>query len=193
MGAPRARIGRALFHRARSASTQDSLPLHPLPSFCLFLPLSLSWPVYLFGQVAGLGQTARVQRGPSEAARCASNGTALLPALRGRSFFTFFPSRPVSYFRARAGRISVRDQSAVGSPLLLSRNGCRRQWRRMFEATPSRSVGVASFRRQVEAKPRAVNGALWLQAERASQLWPALLHRPLLFLPRHLPKHPLIA
>ena len=38
------------------------------------------WPVVFFGQVAGLGQTARVQRGPSEAARCASNGTALLPA-----------------------------------------------------------------------------------------------------------------
>jgi len=54
--------------------------------------------VLSFGQVAGLGQTARVQRGPvsgshppalaaprrrisQQAARCASNGTALLPAL----------------------------------------------------------------------------------------------------------------
>ena len=90
------------------------LPLHPLPSFCifpiwhvvtqrvalffsLFVPLSLWWLVVFFGQVAGLGQTARVQRGPvfgshppalaatsrrvsQQAARCASNGTALLPA-----------------------------------------------------------------------------------------------------------------
>ncbi len=34
-----------------------------------------------FGPIAGLVQTARVQRGPSEAARCASNGAALLSAL----------------------------------------------------------------------------------------------------------------
>src|ERR1044072_7367429 len=47
------------------------------------LHLSLWWPVAFFGQVAGLGQTARVQRGPSQAARCASNGTgpAALPIL----------------------------------------------------------------------------------------------------------------
>lgn len=65
----------------------------------------------------------------------------------------------------------------------------------MFEATPSRSAGVASFRRQVEAKPRAVNGSSGLYAERASQPWPITpsLHRPLLLIPRHLPKHPLIA
>ena len=43
--------------------------------------LFLWWPVLFFGQVAGLGQTARVQRGPSEAARCASDGTALLPSI----------------------------------------------------------------------------------------------------------------
>ena len=36
--------------------------------------------------------------------------------------------------------------------------------------------GVASFRRQAEAKHRAANGALWLHAERAAQLWPALSH-----------------
>ena len=48
--------------------------------FLVFLLLPLWWPVVFFGQVAGLGQTARVQRGPSEAARCASNGTVLLPA-----------------------------------------------------------------------------------------------------------------
>jgi len=48
-------------------------------SFLIFL--LFWWPVVFFRQVVGLGQTARVQRGPSEAARCASNGTALLPAL----------------------------------------------------------------------------------------------------------------
>lgn len=55
-----------------------------------------------------------------------------------------------------------------------------------------KACGAASFRRQAEAKPRAVNGALWLRAERASQSWPPQLHRPLLLVPRHLPKHPLI-
>ena len=50
----------------------------------LLSSLSLWWPVAFFGQVAGLGQTARVQRGPSQAARCASNGTALLPCPSSR-------------------------------------------------------------------------------------------------------------
>ena len=51
-------------------------------SSSLSLSLSLScWSVLFFGQVAGLGQTARVQRAHSYRARCASNGTALLPAL----------------------------------------------------------------------------------------------------------------
>ena len=103
-------------------------------------------------------------------------------------FFTFSPSWPVFFFRARAGRLSERAQSAVGLPLLLSCNGCRRQWRRMFEATPSRSAGVASFRRQVEAKPRAVNGALWLRAERASQPWPTQLTPAILLLSTPFPK-----
>ena len=57
---------------------------------------SLWWPMVFFEQVAGLSQTARVQRGPvsgshppalaaprrrasQQAARCANNGTALLP------------------------------------------------------------------------------------------------------------------
>ena len=48
----------------------------PLVSF--FPSPSSGW--CFLGQVVGLGQAARVQRGPSEAARCASNGTALLPA-----------------------------------------------------------------------------------------------------------------
>ena len=103
---------------------------------------------------------------------------------RTRSYHFYFSSlsRPVSYFRTRVGRLSQRNQSAVGIPLLRSCNGCRRQWRRMFEATPSRSAGVASFRRKVEAKLRAVNGALWLQAEKASQPW------PILFTPATLPR-----
>ena len=97
---------------------------------------------------------------------------------RTRLFFSFpHSSLPVclTLHKARAGRLSERDQSVVGLPLLLSCNGCRRQWRRMFEATHSRSAGMASFRRQVEAKPRAVNGALWLRAERASRPWPTPL------------------
>ena len=95
---------------------------------------------------------------------------------RTRLFLFLFLSLSAGVlFRVRAGRLSERDQSAVGLPLLLNCNGCRRQWRRMFEVTPSRSAGVASFRRQVEAKPRAVNGALWLHAERASQPWPPSL------------------
>ena len=60
-----------------NAAVERALPVRPSSPI-----LSLWGPVVLFGQVAGLGQTARVQRGPSEAARCASNGTALLPALR---------------------------------------------------------------------------------------------------------------
>jgi hypothetical protein len=106
---------------------------------------------------------------------------------------TSLPVCPISQ-KAGTGKLSERDQSAVGLPLLLSCNGCRRQWRRMFEVTPSRSTSVASFRRQVEAKTRAVNGALWLRAEGASQPWPPLSsHRPLFFFPRHLPEHPLIS
>ena len=78
-----ARIERPLFHRGGSASTRDG----PTPSSASILlslsnlarrdltgsavlwflspPLSLWWPVVFFGQVAGLGQTARVQRTPS--------------------------------------------------------------------------------------------------------------------------------
>ena len=159
-----ARIGRALFHRAHSAST------------------------------GGAHSRLHAFRSPNLARRDLTGGADLGAHPPQRLFFIFFPSRPVFHFRARAGRLSERDQSAVGLPLLLSYNGCRRQWQRMSEATPSRSAGVASFRRQVEAKARAVNGALWLRAERASQLWPARLsHRPLFFIPRHFPKHPLIA
>ena len=58
---------------------------------------------------------------------------------------TFPPSWPVSYFRAGAGRLSERDQSAVGLPLFLSCNGCRRQWRRMSEATPLQSKWCGKF------------------------------------------------
>jgi hypothetical protein len=73
-----ARIERPLSIRARSL---------------FYFPSSLG-PVLFFGQVAGLGQTARVQRGPSEAARCASNGTALLPALPLLTPATSPPSTP---------------------------------------------------------------------------------------------------
>lgn len=40
------------------------------------------------------------------------------------SLFSFLAGVPI---RARVGRLSERDQSAVGLPLLLSCNGCRRQ------------------------------------------------------------------
>jgi len=56
-----------------------AIAFYPIFLFYLLPPLG---PVVLFRQVVGLGQTARVQRGPSEAARCASNGMALLPAFR---------------------------------------------------------------------------------------------------------------
>ena len=144
-----------------NAAVERALPFRSVP-----LILYLWGPVVLFGQVAGLGQTARVQRGPSEAARCASNGTPCCLPSEVDLFFspmarrdltggadlgvptplhTFSPSWPVSYFRAGAGRLSERDQSAVGLPLLLSCNGCRRQWRRMFEATLLRSKWCGKF------------------------------------------------
>ena len=55
--------------------------IHCFIHVCRFL-LSI-WPVVYFGQVAELVQTARVQRGPSEAARCASNRRMPL----GRCYF----------------------------------------------------------------------------------------------------------
>jgi hypothetical protein len=110
-----ARIGRALLYRARSAST--GAPTHGLSLFvspkpvrrdlmggAVLLPfsyfLSLG-PVDFFGQVAGLSQTARVQRGPSEAARCASNGTALLPATDQVAFS--FPSQSCGHLQGEVG------------------------------------------------------------------------------------------
>ena len=58
-----ARIGRAPFHRARSASKEGTWPLllHPSKLACF---LFTGWP--------GRSSNARVQRGPSATARCAS-------------------------------------------------------------------------------------------------------------------------
>ena len=65
---------------------------------------------------------------------------------RTRSFLSpFYPFRPVSYFGARAGRLSERDQSAVGLLLLLSQSDRPWRWRRMFEATLLRSKWCGKF------------------------------------------------
>ena|GEM_PF-1435204 len=164
-----------LAQEASSPPRHIILSMHDLSSqesqtvpLCTFLLLA--------GRVRGLSLIARVQQAPS-----------LSPSILVAGF------EWAKGGKGRGGRLPERHQSDVGLPLLLSCSGCRRQWRQMFEATPSRSAGVASFCRQVEEKPRAVNGALWLRAERASRPWPALSHRPGFLVPRHFPKHPLIS
>jgi hypothetical protein len=68
-----------------------------------------------------------------------------VPIRPKQPFFTFSPFRPVFCFKARAGRLSERDQGAVGLPLLLSQSDRLWRWRRMSEATPLQSKWCGKF------------------------------------------------
>jgi len=78
----------APFHRAHSGSRRSTQPSHH--SFLLLSPSTQSGR-YPDKRVTGLPFTARVQRGPSEAARCASKKGNRLPA----TFSSARPSTPL--------------------------------------------------------------------------------------------------
>jgi hypothetical protein len=80
----------APFHRAHSGSRRSTQPSHHLNFFCLLLSSSTQRGKHQEKRVTGLPFTARVQRGPSEAARCASKKGNRLPA----TFSSAHPSTP---------------------------------------------------------------------------------------------------
>jgi hypothetical protein len=85
----------------------------------------------------------RPQQGPYTGRGARTDG---LVSDRTRSFLSPLLSLSAGVpIRARAGRLSERDQSAVGVPLLLSQSERPWRWRRMSEATPLQSKWCGKF------------------------------------------------
>jgi hypothetical protein len=104
------------------------------------------------------------------------------------------PFRPVSYFRARAGRLSERYQRVVGLPLLLSCSVCRRDSISFYFLFlwPWAQRGCGWGAPSCAHRTSTVSSCAFCE-HRGSHPQPRFLHRPLLLVPRHLPEHPLIA